>query len=319
MPATTNKLGIMLLAMGGPESTADIRDYLYNIFSDRSIIRLPGGPLIQKPFARMISRFRSKGVVSHYNLIGGSSPLYRWTRAQADLVEERLESEYGAACYVGMRYFRPMIPDAIEQAAGDGCTELCFLPMYPQFSKATTGSSFEQARQAIARLTGIATHFIDDFHDDDGYIRLLRRYIAEHIEESETLVFSAHSLPQKFVDEGDPYVDQIRRTAELAADGREHHVTFQSRTGPVDWVGPDTVDECGRLLDNPDCRLFIVPIAFVCDHIETLYELDIELPQLLGKEKGKRIRRMPMFNDDPQFAEVLASVVKRALGVRVDA
>ena len=309
----TDKLGIVLLAMGGPETTRDIPEYLYNIFSDRSIIRLPGGPLVQKPLARLISRMRSRKVAEHYDLIGGSSPLYRWTRAQADLIEQRFDAGRTVRCYAGMRYFRPTIPAVIDAALGDGCTELCFLPMYPQYSSATTGSSFTVAKKSLQRHSTVAAHYVNDFHDTDGYISFLASYIERHIRADELLLFSAHSLPQKFVDEGDPYVDQVKRTAQLAAGNREYVVTFQSRTGPVDWVGPDTIDEAKRLLDDPARRLFIVPIAFVCDHIETLYELDIELPQLLGDDKGGRIRRMPMFNDDPQFAEVLIDVVRRKL------
>jgi ferrochelatase len=306
-----SKLAVILLAMGGPDSNADIPEFLYNIFSDRTIIRLPGGAVLQKPFARLISRLRSKNVAAHYSHIGGGSPLLKWTQAQARLIGDHLQRDFDeVTCYIGMRYFRPSIDSAIRAAIDDGYKQLCFLPLYPQFATATTGSSFAVARTALKSYPQIEATFIRDFHDNPEYTRLLGSYIESNIQPGETLFFSAHSLPQKFVDEGDPYVEQVKKTAALSAGKRKYHLAFQSRTGPVKWVGPDTVAEVKRLLEDPQCRLFIVPISFVCDHIETLYELDIQLRELVGEEKGARIRRMPMFNDDAEFGRLLAELVR---------
>ncbi|MCC6962388.1 MAG: ferrochelatase [candidate division Zixibacteria bacterium] len=309
-----DRLAVILLAMGGPATTAEIPEYLFNIFSDRNIIRLPGGTLLQKPFARMISRRRTPEVTHNYSRIGGGSPLLKWTEAQARLIEQELRRDFAQVqCYAGMRYSRPTIDSAIVAAVEAGFRKLVLLPLYPQFSKATTGSSFTVARESLRRYPEVAAIEIRDFHDAPGYTALLREYITNHIRPDETLLFSAHSLPQKFVDEGDPYVDQIRRTAELAAGGREHFVAFQSRTGPVKWVGPDTIDEVKRLLSERRGGLFIVPIAFVCDHIETLFEIDLQLPEIVGAEFGRRLRRMPMFNDDQRFGAVLAEIVRKAV------
>ena len=270
--------------------------------------------MLQKPFAALIARLRYKKVRQHYALIGGRSPLLGWTVAQAAHLENALKKETpGIKCYVGMRYFRPYTDDAIRQAYQDGFRRFCFLPMYPQYSTATTGSSFTVAARALRSLAGAQATFIKDFHDDEAFIDLLRRYISDHILPDETLLFSAHSLPQKFVEAGDPYVDQIMRTAQLAASGRQYIVSFQSRTGPVKWVGPDTVAEVNRLLANQSCKLFIVPVAFVCDHIETMYELDIELKSLVPQGGAERIRRMPMFNDDPALAQALAGIVRERM------
>ena len=305
------KPAIILLSMGGPERLTDVRKFLFNIFSDRALIRLPGGALLQKPFAFLISALRSKKVQARYEQIGGRSPLLKWSRMQAAQVEEQLRREIaGVRCYVGMQYFTPTVREAILKAYADGCRQFCFLPLYPQFSTATTGSSFATAARTIARLKGVSTVFVKDFHDDEGYVRLLREYISANIREDETLLFSAHSLPQKFVDDGDPYVGQVRRTAALSAGGREYFVSFQSRTGPVRWVGPDTIDESRRLLERKSGGLFVVPVSFVCDHIETLYEIDIELPKLVGNDAAGRIRRMPMFNGDQRFTKVLASIAR---------
>ncbi|MEK7775257.1 MAG: ferrochelatase [Candidatus Zixiibacteriota bacterium] len=315
MPTNSKeKIGVILLSMGGPDSIEDITSFLFNIFSDRAIIRLPGGALFQKPFAWMISRLRTKKVQDHYTLIGGKSPLVKWTEAQGRLIERQLKKEsIEVHCYAGMRYFRPMTENAIKQAHADGCRRILFLPMYPQYSTATTGSSFLVARDTLRALPGVSATFISDFHDNPDYAGLMGEYIEKNIAKNDVLLFSAHSLPQKFVDEGDPYVDQVKKTAALAAGERPYFISFQSRSGPVTWVGPDTIDETKRLLNETSGGIFVVPISFVCDHIETLYEIDIELPQLMGESGSKRIRRMPMFNDDPRFAEVLAGIIKQNL------
>lgn len=305
---------VILLAMGGPNDASDIGKYLYNIFSDRALIRLPGGPLFQKLQARFISMVRLSKVKARYDLIGGGSPLLGWTEKQAAQIEEILsETISNIKCVVAMRYFEPYISTVLEKASKEGFDHIIFLPMYPQYSKATTGSCFDEIKQIINKKE-IECSYIQDFYCDDNYISLLRNYITSNIKEGDVLLFSAHSLPQKFVDEGDPYVEQIKTTAKLAADGREYFVSFQSRSGPVNWVGPDTIETAGELFDEGK-SIFVVPISFVCDHIETLYELDIDLIEKLGdKTKGHsktagQIRRMPMFNDDLKFSEVLVNLI----------
>lgn len=304
----TSRTAVLLIAMGGPDSLEAIPRYLYNIFSDRTLIQLPGGAILQKPFARLISRLRSKKVAEHYKLIGGSSPLLKWTSAQAGLLESTLVNRgHRVSSYVGMRYYEPTIAEAVRQIHADGCDHIIVLPMYPQYTIATTGSSVMELGRVLKGYSSISWNLIKDFHDYPPFVHLVRDYIDKYTEKDDALLFTAHSLPRKFVDEGDPYVDQVKRTAELAADGREYYVSFQSRTGPVEWVGPDTIDETRRLLAESNKRICLVPVAFVCDHIETLYELDIELPQLVGERE--RLYRLPMFNDDPRFAEVLADLV----------
>lgn len=297
--------------MGGPNTTADIRQYLKNIFSDRDIIRLPGDQLLQKILASIIIFFRTGKVQKHYKLIGGGSPLLKWSQIQAKQVEEILVKERPEfKCYVGMRYFHPFVTDVIKTAHNEGFRKIIFIPFYPQFSTATTGSTIKFAKKEIDKYNDIESVFINNYHDREKYIKLLKKYIFSHINDDEILLFSAHSIPQEFVDNGDPYVEQIRRTAQLAAGDRKYYVSFQSRTGPVKWVGPDTVSETSRLLNNPETKLFIVPISFVSDHIETLYEIDIELKGLVGENMATRIRRMRMFNDDVDYSALLADLIR---------
>jgi ferrochelatase len=304
-----DKTCLILLGMGGPDKLEDVREFLYNIFSDRSIIQLPGGKLLQKPFATIITRLRLNSVMENYQKIGGASPLLKWTEAQKENIEFALSPLMpGFKTYIGMRYFKPYIKDTIAQAYSDGFRKFCFLPMYPQYCRATTGSSFEEVKRKLKEYDDIKAVFINDFHDNKQYIQLLSEYINNNIKIDDTLLFSAHSIPQKFVDNGDPYVEQVKKTVEQASAGRKYHLSFQSRTGPVKWVGPDTVARTKRLL-NENKKIFIVPISFVCDHIETLSEIDIELKKILGVENKNVIRRMPMFNDDKKFGAMLAELV----------
>jgi len=312
------KICVVLLAMGGPNKTNDIPQYLYNIFSDRALIKLPGGSLFQKPLARFISMIRSSKVKARYNLIGGGSPLLSWTKKQAEQIEEKLSQLVsGIKCVVAMRYFEPYIEDVMDKISNEEYDQIIFLPMYPQYSKATTGSCFDEIKK-IQKKNNSVYSFIKDFHDDSNYIALFREYIAANKIEDDVLLFSAHALPQEFVDEGDPYVDQIKSTAKLAADGLEYYVSFQSRTGPVNWVGPDTIETAGKLLDNGK-SIFVVPISFVCDHIETLYEIDVELAEKLSEKAKGKIRRMPMFNDDLKFTEVLVNLIDGVIKQNVSA
>lgn len=314
----SDKFCVILLGMGGPETLDDIPVFLRNIFSDRAIIRLPGGPLLQKPFARLICAMRKKSVRENYRRIGGGSPLLKWTESQAKHIVSALSPDCPSVqCYIGMRYFRPFTQSAVEQAFSDGFRKMVFLPMYPQYCRATTGSSFSVVRELLEQFNDVEAVFIDDFHDNDGYVRLLKKYIDKNIANGERLLFSAHSIPQGFVEDGDPYVRQVERTASLVAGEREYSISYQSRTGPVKWVGPDSIEEVKRLCADEKKSLFIVPISFVCDHIETLFELDLDLEERIGPSVSGKIRRMPMFNDDTEFGAVLADIVSARVMERV--
>ena len=309
MSVNSEKYCVILLGMGGPDSLGDVKPFLYNIFSDREIIHLPGGMLFQKLFAKLISSLRYKNTQKNYSKIGNSSPLLKWTESQKENIEFIISPiAPGFEAFIGMRYFNPLIKESIEKAVAAGFKKIIFLPMYPHYCRATTGSSFAKAKHALKKHSDIDTLFIDDFHKNEKYISLLKKYIDDNIQSDETLLFSAHSIPQKFVDEGDPYVNQVKTTASLTAGERDYFLSFQSKTGHVKWVGPDTIEETKRLIQNGR-KLFIVPISFVCDHIETLFELDIELKEIIGSEHADKIRRMPMFNDDRNFGTILADLV----------
>jgi ferrochelatase len=314
------KWGVFFLNMGGPETTDEVKTYLYNIFSDRNIIRLPLSTFLQKPLARFIASRRAPKVIRRYQMIGGGSPLLKWTRLAASGVKRELSKQYPQVeVFAGMRYSEPYIEDELEAAADEGCRHLVIVPMYPHYCMATTGTALAEVAEWLEETEEKMTmSIIENWHNHPRYIALLRRNIdlaGEQFKEGERpkIIFSAHAIPQKLADSGDPYLSQIKETAALAGEGHDYVVTFQSRTGPVTWVGPDTVKTVKSLGARGVANMIVVPISFVSDHIETLYEIDIELKEAAEAAGVKNFVRTASFNDDPQFAELLADLVEEKI------
>ncbi|MHC4471620.1 MAG: ferrochelatase [Planctomycetota bacterium] len=320
------RIGVILMNLGGPSSPEEIRPFLVRLFSDREIIRLPGGPLLQPLMARLIARLRLKRVRRNYEAIGGRSPLLRLTRLQAEGLREVLATRgFDARVGVAMRYTSPSSAQTLMEMTRSGVSRLVALTLYPQYSKATTGSSLTALRRAM-EWAGAETPFavVDRFPEHPVYLDSvaervwagLKRWPAEQRADV-VLLFSAHSLPQRLVDEGDPYVVEVKRTIEgvLARlpHGQPWRLGFQSRAGPVQWVGPDTSDVIRRLGQENVRGALCVPVAFVSDHIETLQEIDL-LYAGEAREAGiETFRRSESLNDSPTFLEALADLVEEAL------
>ena len=320
------RVGVLLFNLGGPETLDDVRPFLFNLFSDPDIIRLPWRAL-QKPIAWLISKQRYKLSRGYYQKIGGGSPLRRITDEQARALEQELAlRNIKAQAYVGMRYWQPLLEDAIEAIRRDEITHLVVLPLYPQFSISTTGSSLNRmnaligANGAAARRVSV----IEQWHDDPGYLDALTAAIVEELagfpdqDRSHIhVVFSAHSVPVRYIEEGDPYLDQIKQTVNSVMDrlgsDRPHSLSFQSKVGPVKWLRPSTDETIRKLASEGESQLLLVPVSFVSDHIETLYELDI-LYRHVAEEVGiAHYRRVPALNCRPDFIEALADLVHRAV------
>jgi ferrochelatase len=331
------KIGVILLNLGGPDSLQAVKPFLYNLFSDRQIIRLGPG-FMQKPLARLISAIRSKKTEKFYSLIGGKSPIEEITNAQAKALEDSLNSSHAVQhsnpplppiskplsfrVYVGMRYWRPFIEDVVPVVYRDGIRRLIALSLYPQYSIATSGSSLSKFKEVSAGLP-IETLSIPSWYDHPLYIEALVDVIKEGIESFDQtskegsevhVLFSAHSLPQKIIEQGDPYVDQItgtiRRILELIP--IRWHLSYQSRSGPVKWLGPSTGTKLSELASEGVRKVLIVPISFVSDHIETLYEIDILYKKLAGDLKID-LRRTTSLNTHPVFIEALKKLVWQGL------
>ncbi|HEC96934.1 MAG TPA: ferrochelatase [Nitrospirae bacterium] len=318
------KTGVILLNLGGPDNPGAVRPFLYNLFSDRDII--PFGPaFMQKPLAWLISGLRAKRTKEAYAQIGGASPILRITGQQADALREALMDEGDFSVYVGMRYWHPFIEESVKQACRNGIRRLIGLSLYPHYSRATTGSTREKFDRAAGEF-GLASAFISSWYDHPLYIDALVETIKERLKGYETdgvhLLFSAHSLPVSFIEEGDPYVDEIKGTVEAIIRRLRtempvvppYHISYQSRSGPVKWLGPSTDEVIIELSGKGVRRIVVVPVSFVSDHIETLYEIDI-LYRGLAEKNGTELRRVESLNTRPLFISALKDLVLRATEV----
>jgi ferrochelatase len=316
-------IAVLLLNMGGPDSLEAVEPFLFNLFNDHDLIPLPLGFFWQRLFARTVSRARARFVRGYYQLIGGRSPLGEITRAQADALEKRLGPHY--RCFVAMRYTPPFTAEAIQQVAATGARTVVGLSLYPHYTTATSGSSLWELRRGLAGKPPAAGAVqlleIDRWPEEPAYLDALaeqvRRGLKQFSDESTVeILFSAHGLPDLFIKKGDPYVEHLERTIAgvLARLGgqRAWRLSFQSRAGKARWLEPST-DEVLRLLCKTGRRdVLAVPISFVSDHIETLYEIDI----LFGdeaKKLGLNFKRAPSLNAEPKFIEALAQLVERAV------
>jgi ferrochelatase len=325
----TQRIGVLLFNLGGPERLDQVRPFLYNLFSDPDIIRLPWQGL-RAPLAWLIARQRHKLSRGYYKKIGGGSPLRKITEDQASALQAALAAEgIDAGVYVGMRYWDPFIDDALADIKKDRVRRLVVLPLYPQYSVSTTGSSLNRMNEVIRERgpAGLQLSIINDYHDDIRYIDALAATVleelsafAEHDPPTTHILFSAHSVPVSYIENGDPYLDQTRRTVELVMErigaGRPHSLSFQSKVGPVKWLGPSTDETIRKLALRGTRQVLLVPVSFVSEHIETLYELDI-LYRDVAKEVGlPDYKRVPALNCRQDFIDALASLVQKALAPR---
>jgi len=312
------KIGVVLLNMGGPETPEDIRPFLYNIFSDREIIRL-GPPFLQKPLAWYIARKRAPKSAGTYAKIGGGSPITRITRAQQQALEQALADDGDFHVVTAMRYWRPTTKEALNQLRESGRDTLVVLSLYPHFSCATSGSSLNELRRHLfdQPLTGKVIE-IDSWPDHPGYISCLADKITRGLtrfgDAPVQLVYSAHSLPVSFIEEGDPYVDHLHKTiaAVERITGKNGILCYQSRSGPVQWLEPSTPDTIRELSENGCTNILMVPISFVSDHVETLVEINMDYRDM-AKELGIRLETTESFNDDPEFIGALKALVLESL------
>ncbi len=318
MPATAPLTGVVLLNMGGPDSLSAVRPFLARLFSDRDLIRLPAAFLTQPLFAWLVSGLRARKVKRYYEEIGGGSPIVRLTELQRAALEEALLGTGGNfRVYVAMRYWHPLAKHAVLEMKDDGVVRAIALPLYPQYFAATTGSSLKDFKGWML-WAGVSFPLreIRSYPDHPGYIAALSGKIADTLAGAGKgrthLLFSAHGVPKSFIDAGDPYQAEVGRTVAAVMRGfpdMPHSISYQSRAGRAEWLGPDTVAEVGRLGREGIETLVVVPVSFVSDHIETLHELDIRLKVTAEKAGIKTFLRVPAQNDSPAFIRALKDIV----------
>jgi protoporphyrin/coproporphyrin ferrochelatase len=311
------KKAVLLLQMGGPDSLEAVEPFLLNLFSDREIIKI-GPAWLQPVIARFIVKKRKRHVEENYSLIGGKSPLKQLTAEQADALEKALGGSY--RCFVAMRYWHPSTLEALAEIRRAGVTDITALSLYPHYSRATTGSSINELKRLLAEAgVNFKVRYIDSFYNNSGYIDAMEERIKEGLElfhplADVELLFSAHSLPQSFIDEGDPYLDHVKESVRLVMErfNLGHHLAFQSRAGPVKWLEPSTDDMLKRLAESGVKNLLVIPLSFVSDHIETLHEIDIEYSKKAWELGIAKFERMPSLNSSPTFINALAQMVRTA-------
>ena len=320
------RVGVLLLNLGGPDELEDVRPFLFNLFSDPEIIRLPFSWL-QSPLAWLISTLRAKKSQENYRQIGGGSPLRHITEAQAQALQEHLQQKgQEARVYVGMRYWHPFTEEAIARIKRDRIEQVVVLPLYPQYSISTSGSSFrllEKLWKEDPKLSGVEHTIIPSWYQQPGYLQAMAELIAQELDQfpnpdSVHIFFSAHGVPVSYVEEaGDPYQQEIEDCTALIMQTlnrpNSHTLAYQSRVGPVEWLKPYTEDALQELAAQGVEDLLVVPISFVSEHIETLQEIDIEYRELAEEAGIHNFHRVPALNTHPVFIDSLATLVVEAL------
>lgn len=308
------KIGVILLNMGGPEKPEDVRPFLYNLFSDRDIIRL-GPKFMQKPLAWYISRKRAPISLKTYEKIGGGSPLIRITNEQALALENELADCGDFSVVTAMRYWQPTAAHALDKLAKQSISKIVALPLYPHYSCATSGSSLADLHRAAAKAKNeFQITEIHGWPDNPLYIKCLAQNIQAGVAKfpagNVEVVYSAHSLPVSFIEEGDPYRDHLQTTIEKieAITGVMGRLCYQSRSGPVEWLSPSTPEMIETLAAEGCKNILMVPISFVSDHVETLYEIDM-LYREMASDKGIRCLSCTSLNTQPLFIQSLKELV----------
>lgn len=322
----TPRVAIVLFNLGGPDRIENVRPFLYNLFSDRAIIRAPSP--IRQLLAWLITKRRLGPATENYEILGGGSPLLELTEQQARALEQALKPEIEAKCFVAMRYWHPMSEEAAKAVRDWGPDEVILLPLYPQFSTTTSGSSLDAWREAAAKVGLVApTKIVCCYHSDPGFVGATaaiarRAYDKARAELDPSIplrvLFSAHGLPESIVKAGDPYQWQVEQTvsavvAAMDVPELDHVVCYQSRVTPQKWIGPSTEEEIKRA-GQDKVAILVVPIAFVSEHSETLVELDIEYREEAKHFGVPAYFRAPAHNADAGFIASLASLVRRTRG-----
>jgi ferrochelatase len=328
--ARKKKVGIVMFQLGGPDSLEAVEPFLLNLFLDPDII--PMGPLgfLRRPMANLISSRRSVPVRGKYAEIGGRSPIGTLTERQRGALVEALFNEIDPVAVIAMRYWHPLTAEAAEALHKAGSLdEIVLLPLYPQFSYATTLSSLKEWRRVYGQpKDGPPERTISQFYDHPLYIQALAQRIGSVLRQFADssrihLVFSAHGLPMSLVEKGDPYPKQIEATVRLVCEeGRKqfpewpktHLLCYQSRVGPTKWLQPPLTATMERLGTEGVKEMLVVPISFVTEHIETLHEINIEAREDAKKFGVEVFRMMPAVGDSPLFIAALKDLVLRAVG-----
>lgn len=320
------RIAVVLFNLGGPDDQASVKPFLFNLFNDPAIIGLPG--ILRTPLAKLISSRRETSAQANYALMGGGSPLLPETRRQAEALQAVLGARLGGdevKVFIAMRYWHPLTEETAAEVAAFGPDEVVLLPLYPQFSTTTTESSLKAWNTAYAGPG--ASRAVCCYPAATGWVEAQAQAIGEKLDEAVgqpvRVLFSAHGIPEKLVTgKGDPYQEQIETTVAAvvaAIEARrgpiDHAICYQSRVGPMKWLGPST-PEAVEAAAKDGVGVVVTPIAFVSEHIETLVELDIEYGELAHEKGASPYLRAPAVGIEPLFIDALADAAVGALSHR---
>ncbi len=317
------RTAVVLFNLGGPDCPEAVQPFLFNLFYDPAIIRLPG--FLRWPLGQIISRRRAPVAQKIYAELGGRSPIGELTEQQAQALEKRLngKDERQYRCFVAMRYWHPRAAQTAETVKAYGPDRVLLLPLYPQFSTTTTASSLKEWYQEAAKLgLDSPTYSVCCYPGHALFVKAHADLLRKTLDQSEKpsnvrVLFSAHGLPKRVVEAGDPYQSQVEWTCEqvvkaLGPSDLDWKVSYQSRVGPLDWIGPST-EACIMEAGAEGKDLVIVPIAFVSEHSETLVELDIEYKELADQAGISSYTRVPALGTHDDFVGALAEIVEATL------
>ncbi len=319
---TKRRIAVILFNLGGPDGQDSVRPFLFNLFRDPAIIGLPAP--VRYPIAALIATTRAKLAQENYALMGGGSPLLPETEKQARALEADLAARFPDAetrCFIAMRYWTPLTDQTAKAVKAFAPDEVVLLPLYPQYSSTTTGSSLKAWKKAYRKGPGRISTVLS-YPTDEAFIQAHADLIKAAYDKAgrpgpARLLFSAHGLPEKVIQGGDPYQQQIEATAAAVAarlgEGWDWRVTYQSRVGPMKWIGPSTEDEI-RDASRQGLALVVTPIAFVSEHIETLVELDHEYREVAFKAGCPVYVRVPALGVTSGFIGGLGRLVEHAIG-----
>lgn len=316
-----NRTAVLLLNMGGPDSLDAVRPFLKNLFLDPAIINAP--IFIRHPLANLLSASRARKIRPRYALIGGRSPICDITVRQARALSQILGTSFGPVL-PAFSYWHPFISESVINAEREGARNLVALSLYPQFCSATTGTCLEDLSLSLpGKLFESSLTVIDSWADHSGYLDAMAATVLEALEripddrrDDAVVVFSAHGVPASLIRKGDPYLMETERTVagiSQRLENRPCELSFQSRLGPVKWLKPSLAETLKSLASKGAPPLVIVPVSFVSDHIETLYELDIQ-HRMIAEDLGFTVyERAPTLNTRPDFIKALAQLVREAI------
>ena len=314
------KKAVILFNLGGPDSLEAVEPFLFNLFNDPEIISLPG--FLRYPLAKLISKRRKPVAQAIYKEMGGKSPILEETKTQADAIEKSLKNEEDDyKCFIVMRCWNPRAADVIKQVVKFNPQQIILLPLYPQYSKATSGSSIKEwistcKKESVNTETKIICCYPTEKYFILSYANLIKEKININNLKETTLIFSAHGLPENKIKQGDPYQWQVEQTVnklveKLSIKNLNYILSYQSRVGPLKWIGPST--ETVIMNEAQKHKIIVVvPVAFVSEHSETLVELDIEYKKLAIENGSKDYLRVPAVTANQDFINSLKSSILEA-------